>query len=105
MNMRHGVKSIISSVKTNERETYNYKELAKQYEDKCPADYPWMKKEECQKLGELWALQAGAMTEAPEIAFDNELFATRDRAKLDGRLTSDTSGFETYYVNHPIPSN
>ncbi len=63
-----------------------------------------MKKEECQKLGELWALQAGAMTEAPEIAFDNELFATRDRAKLDGRLASDATGFEMYHINHPISS-
>lgn len=87
---------------TKENEKYDYVALAKEFENKCPTDYPWMKKEKCQKLGILWAWQAGAMTEAPEIAFDNELFNTRDRAKCDGRLESNASGFETYYANHPI---
>lgn len=98
------MKTILSSVEAAERATYDYPALQQQYEDKCPADYPWMKKEECAKLGELWAWQAGSMTEGPEIAFDNEMDATRNRARADGRLTANESGYETYYKNHPAPS-
>lgn len=96
------MESIIADVEKSERATYDYPALAKEFEDKCPADYPWMKQDECRKLGTLWAWQAGAMTEAPEIAFDNAMFATCDRAKKEGRLAPDASGFETYYENHPV---
>lgn len=100
-NKTPSMQSIIASVEASERATYDYPALTKEFEDKCPADYPWMKKEDCRRVGWLWALQAGAMTEAPEIAFDNALEAACDRAKREGRLAAGTSCYATYFANHP----